>query len=174
MSDAFIVVGKLTSAYGIKGWLKAYSYTEPKENLFSYSPWFIGDNPKSLTEVTVKNHKDQGKLFQVQLKECIDRNQAEALSGQLIYVPAEQLAELEEGDYYWRDLEGLTVINQQKECLGKVNYLIETGSNDVMVIKSTRESIDKRERMIPYIPEQFIISVDLEQKVITVDWDSEF
>ena len=174
MSDEFIVVGKLTSAYGIKGWLKAYSYTEPKENLFSYSPWFIGPNPKSIQEVTVKNHKDQGKLFQVQLKESTDRNQAEALSGLFIYTKAEQLAELDEGEFYWRDLEGLTVINQAEQCLGKVGYLIETGSNDVLVVKPTFESIDKRERLIPYIPEQFVMSVDLEQKVLTVDWDSEF
>ncbi|MDY7025871.1 MAG: ribosome maturation factor RimM [Pseudomonadota bacterium] len=173
-ADEFIVIGKLTSAYGIKGWLKAFSYTEPTDNLFSYSPWWVGFSTDQVQSMDVTSHQKQGKLFHVHLKQCSDRNQAEALKGAFIYAKAQDLAALPEGDFYWRDLEGLNIQTPSGQLLGKVAYLIETGSNDVLVIKPTPSSIDSRERMIPYLPEQFDLQVDLELAMITVDWDPEF
>ena len=71
-------------------------------------------------------------------------------------------------------LEGLQVVNQEGQLLGKVDHLLETGSNDVMVVKPCAGSVDQRERLLPYLPGQFVIKVDLETQVMQVDWDAEF
>ena len=58
--------------------------------------------------------------------------------------------------------------------LGRVDHLIETGSNDVLIVKPTPDSMDDKERLIPYLPDQVIKSVNLESGLLTVDWDPEF
>jgi 16S rRNA processing protein RimM len=84
------------------------------------------------------------------------------------------LPELPSGEYYWYQLEGLDVFTVSGECLGKVHHLMETGSNDVVVVRATSGSIDQRERLIPYLPDQVVQQVDLDQGRMVVDWDPEF
>ena len=94
-----------------------------------------------------------------------------------IRVDETELPLLEEGEFYWYQLHGLRVISQQANHvfdLGVVKEVRETGSNDVLIIKSDDSSMDERERWIPYIPDQFIKSVDLNENQIVVDWDPEF
>jgi 16S rRNA processing protein RimM len=84
------------------------------------------------------------------------------------------LPELEEGDYYWSDLIDLEVRTEAGQLLGVVHSLMETGSNDVLVVQGTAESLDRSERLIPWLPGSVVKNVDLAGRVITVDWDPGF
>jgi 16S rRNA processing protein RimM len=91
-------------------------------------------------------------------------------------VEADSLPPLEEGEFYWRQLQGLQAWGREPDSgddrvlLGTVDYLIETGANDVLVLKATGDSIDDKERLIPYLPGDTVSRVDLEEAVIDIDW----
>ncbi|GAA4364212.1 ribosome maturation factor RimM [Kangiella marina] len=171
MSEAFepLIVGKLNGAYGIKGWVKVYSHTSPKENILNYKPWYLKLNGR-WQEVAILNGREQGKTLVAQLEGCDDRSQAESYHGIEIAIEKSQLPELNDGEFYWRDLIGLSVVNQAGEQLGQVKKLMETGANDVLVVKSSKGD----ELLIPYVPDYSVIDVDLKTAQITVDWESDY
>ncbi len=171
MSQAFkpLIVGKLNGASGIKGWVKVYSYTDPKENILNYSPWYLKLDGQ-WQQVSILNGREQGKTVVAQLEGCNDRNTAESYRGVEIAIEESQLPQLEEGEYYWRDLIGLTVVNMAGKELGTVKKMMETGANDVLVVKTA----SKEELLIPYVPEYSVMKVDLESKQITVDWELDY
>jgi len=169
-------VGRLTAVYGIKGWLKVHSYTEPAENLFEYHPWLL-KTAHGVKQVEIDEVRPHGDAFVVHIVGIDDRDQAAAYTAIDIAVARDLLPELDEGEYYWSQLEGLIVITQfegVEKRLGRVSKLFETGANDVLVVAPDDLSIDQRERLIPYVPEQFVLSVNLELGEIRVDWDPEF
>lgn len=172
-TDQLMVLGKVTSVYGVKGWVKVYSDTEPMQNILNYKPWYINLNGR-LQEIKVDQGKVHGKGLVAKLAGCDDRDKARDYCGAEIYVDRELLPALDQGEYYWHQLEKLNVVTVSGVELGQVDHLIATGSNDVLVIKSSKQSVDKRERMIPYLPEQVIKEINLEQGTIRVDWDPEF
>lgn len=162
-----LVVGKISGVYGVKGWVKVYSWTQPRENIFSYQHWLLGDANASV-QVDVVDGKVQGKGMIASLDGCDTRDQAESLVGKEIRILASDLPPAEKGEYYWRDLIGLTVRNLQDQELGVVKRLFETGANDVLVVKG------KREHLVPWVQGQFIKKIDLEAGVMLVDWDEDF
>jgi 16S rRNA processing protein RimM len=115
-----------------------------------------------------------GKVLTAKLKDLDDREEARALSGFEICIPRNELPGLDDGDYYWYQLEGLKVINQEGQLLGMVDHLLETGSNDVMVVKPCVGSLDDRERLLPYVLEQFVKTIDLAAGEMRIDWDADF
>jgi 16S rRNA processing protein RimM len=165
--DNMVVIGKISGVFGVRGQVKVFSYTEPRENILKYDPWMLGsgDNWKSYQVISGKL---QGKGLIAQLKGCDDRDQAQLLVGQEIVIEKSQLPETKAGEFYWSDLEGLSVITTEQIELGKVSHLFETGSNDVLVVKG------EREHLIPYIKDQVIRQIDLDTGQIVVDWDPEF
>jgi 16S rRNA processing protein RimM len=167
------IVGKITSVYGVKGWVKVTSYTEPKENIFGYSGWILRKDgvDLSVSSVTGKAH---GKGLIAYIDGFNDRDKASKLCGAMITVDRDSFPALDAGEYYWYQLEGLEVENMDGKLLGKVDHLIETGSNDVLVVKGCKGSIDSTERLIPYLPGQYVTSVDLAGRKIRVDWDPGF
>jgi len=178
-----VILGRITGVYGVKGWVKVFSYTDPMEAIVDYSPWLIrAENRKNAmwTKVKLKAGKRHAKTVVAKLENCNDRDAAMAYIGTEIAIEQQQLEELtEKNEYYWRDLIGLRVINQQDVELGVVKTLMETGANDVLVVVSDRHSEDGAkketiERLIPWTWNNAVISVDLEQKVIEVDWDPDF
>jgi len=171
--DTHVVLGKLTSPHGVKGWLKVYAYTSPIDSIFDYPDWWIRQG-ESLKRLSVIQGRRQGKGLVVQLKGIDDRSAAEALAQADIVMPKSELPELSDEDYYWHELEGLTVYTRAGECLGQIGYLFETGANDVMVVRGDQNAIDKRERLLPYLPGDVVIEVDLKAQRMTVDWDPEF
>ena len=171
--DTHVVLGKLTSPHGIKGWLKVYSYTNPMDSILEYPEWWVRQG-ENLTRMTVVQGSRQGKGLVVQLKGVGDRTAAEALAQADILMPKEALPELSDDEYYWHELEGLTVFTQSGERLGQVSYLFETGANDVMVVRGDNDAIDKRERLLPFLPDDVIVEIDLENGRMVVDWDPEF
>lgn len=172
MSQHSTVMGKITSVYGVKGWVKVHSYTQPKENLCKYKHWNIErDGEKRSVNVKSKAH---GKGLIAHIEGCDDRNLAQNYCGYLITVPKDELPDLEPGEFYWHQLEGLEVRLANGDLLGKVSHLMETGSNDVLVVRKCRGSIDGKERLIPYLPDSVVKNIDLGKGLIEVDWDPEF
>ncbi|MBI3771317.1 MAG: ribosome maturation factor RimM [Gammaproteobacteria bacterium] len=162
-----VVVGKITGVFGVKGWLKVYSHTEPPENIFNYSPWMITLGG-ALRPIKVLEHRVHGKGMVVHLDQYDDRDLSQKLVGAEISITREQLPPAAPGEYYWADLIGLNVVTQSGVTLGRVEQLLETGANDVLVVSGDRE------RLIPFVIDEFVKQIDLEQGVIRVDWDPEF
>jgi 16S rRNA processing protein RimM len=167
------VIGRITSVFGVKGWLKVYSYTDPKEGILDYPDWTLVLDGKRIS-AKLEEGRRQGQGIVVRLKGIDDREVARSYAGADILVSTAELPELPSGEYYWYQLEGLDVFTVSGECLGKVHHLMETGSNDVLVVRATSGSIDQRERLIPYLPDQVVQRVDLDQGRMVVDWDPEF
>lgn len=176
MSD-MVVIGKITSVYGIKGWVKIHSFTEPMDNVFSYSNCFIqrGGQWQPISFEVGKRH---GKGLVAHITGVNDREQAALYCKCDLAISAEALPALADDEFYWHQLEGLKVFTEAEDgselLLGKVSHMLETGANDVMVVQKCAGSIDGQERLIPYLPEQFIHSIDVEKGEIRVDWDPEF
>jgi 16S rRNA processing protein RimM len=122
----------------------------------------------------VSEWREQGKGLVMRLDGVIDRNGAESLKGLALWVNKSCLPELQEGDYYWSDLLDLSVFLEDGRLLGQVHSLMETGSNDVLVVRAASGSMDARERLIPWLPDRVVKQVDLAGRRIIVDWDPEF
>jgi 16S rRNA processing protein RimM len=167
LSEQHISVGKISGVFGIKGWVKVFSFTDPRENILTYSPWLLKKNDETKT-VTIVDGQLQGKTIVAQLAGIDDRNQAESLMGWDIFISPEQLPKTAKDEYYWSDLIGLTVETIDGVQFGMVDSLLETGANDVLIVQG------ERERVIPFLQGQTIISVDLDAGKIIVDWDPEF
>ena len=167
------IVGKLGSTYGIRGWLRIYSSTEQAESIFDYQPWFLNIKGQWQT-VELESWRYHSQDLIVKLKNIDDRDAAQALTTIEIGVSADNFPELEEG-YYWHDLIGCQVLNLQGYQLGVVSDMMETGSNDVFVVKANlNDAFSKQERLIPYLEQTVVKRVDLATKTIEVDWDAGF
>ena len=170
MTDAradVLIVGRINGLHGVRGWLKVYSYTEPRENIVGYTPWLIGSAGR-WRSVDIEDGRIQGKGVVAKLAGCDDREVAALLVGQDIAIRRDQLDRLDGGEYYWADLEGLQVVTSNGVELGIVDHLFETGANDVMVVRGDRE------RLVPFIRDNVIRKIDLQTGVMEVDWDPDF
>ena len=168
-----ILVGQISAAYGIAGWVRVFSHTDPREQIFSYRPWHLKKGSKSAA-IEPKIYKKHNKGLLVLPKAFADRSQAESISGFEIWVDSSQFPSLGRGEYYWHQLEGLDVINAQGQLLGAVSHLMETGVRDVLVLKPSHKSIDNRERLIPYVEPEVIMNINLEAGSINVQWDADY
>lgn len=171
MSDTLersrVVIGKISAVFGVRGQVKVFSYTEPRENILKYTPWMLGSAGQWQTW-EVKSGQRHGKGVIARLDGCDDRDQAFSLVGKEIAIDRQQLPEVGENEYYWSDLQGLAVITTQGVKLGVVSHLFETGANDVMVLEG------ESQHLVPYILGQVVIEVDLGASQIIVDWDPEY
>jgi len=161
-----IVLGKLSAPFGVRGWSKVTSFTEPPEGILDYKDWSVVKNGSART-LKVLQGKPHGKFIVVQFDGINDRDEAAALTHAEIQVHRSQLPESSDG-YYWADLIGLNAVTKDGVELGVVESLMETGANDVLVVKGDRD------RLIPWIENDVIVQVDLAGKILTVDWDPEF
>jgi 16S rRNA processing protein RimM len=169
-------VGRITAVFGIKGWVKVHSYTEPQDNLFSYHPWLL-KTPHGIKEIEIDEARPHGDAFVAHIKGVDDRDIAATYTSCDIAVERAMLADLDDGEFYWHQLEGLSVVSQfegKTVRLGVISKILETGANDVLVVQGDSSSIDQKERLVPYVPGQFVLSVDLTEKMMLVDWDPEF
>lgn len=171
-TEELIVLGKITSVHGVRGEVKIYSFTDPIDNLLNYRHWTLRRGGE-VRQVELVQGRLQGRLLVAKLKGLDDREEARAFADFEICVPRSLLPQLADGEYYWHQLEGLKVVNQDGQLLGKVDHLLETGANDVMVVKPCAGSLDDRERLLPYT-EQCVLAVDLDVGEMRVDWDADF
>lgn len=160
--DGLVGVGHILGAQGINGWVRVFSNTSPRENIVKYSPWVIEQGENRIT-VEVEGRL-QGKNVIARLDGIEDRNQAEALTGCQILIDPALLPRLQVGEYYWSDLIGLKVESLQGDPLGVVASMLETGADDVMVVNGDRE------RLIPFVIDDIVREINLDEQRMVVDW----
>ena len=162
-----VVLGKVAGVYGVLGWVKLWSFTDPVENLLGYPDLEIGEagqwRPLRLAEGRRHGHGLVGRFDGI-----ADRDEAARLVGKELAVGRERLPPPAQGEYYWADLVGLDVVNLDGTSLGKVAGMLATGANDVMVVAGDRE------RLVPFLPGRYVSEVDLAGGRIVVDWDPAF
>ncbi len=166
-ASRMVVLGRVAGVFGVSGWVKVFSHTSPPENILNYDPWYL-KSAGGWRECRLLNGRRQGKGLVAGMEGCTDRDQAAALIGSDIAVPRASLETLGQDEYYWTDLQGLEVINLEGRSLGRVSHLFSTGANDVLVLKG------ERERLVPFVWEQVVKSVDLDGGRMQVDWDTDF
>ena len=163
----FIIIGCLGRVHGIKGLITVHSYTEPRENILNYNNWhfFIDKRwqPLSVLQIEVND-----KHILARIAGFAEREEASQLTHVKIGVPKEALPELSEGEFYWNQLIGLSVFNTEGVALGTIAEIMPTGSNDVLVVKKEHTIL------IPYLPGDTIIEVDLKQQKMIVAWDEDW
>ena len=159
-----VVLGRVSGIYGVRGWIKLFSYTESREAILNYRKWLLKDGD-DWREV----HLDQGKKHGKSVIACIagitERDAAAGLIGMDIAVAREDMPPLTPGAYYWPDLEGMAVVDGSGRSLGKVSHLLATGANDVLVVQGEQEIL------VPFVVDDVVKDVDIEQCVISVDWE---
>lgn len=160
-----VILGRVTGLFGVRGWVKIYSYTEPREAVLGYGPWWLRRDGSDWRQVRVTEGQRHGRSVVARLDGYDDRDAAAELLDADIAVAPEALPEPAEGQYYWHDLAGLEVVHRDGTRLGRVARILETGANDVLVVEGDRE------RLIPFVPEKVILDVDLANGEILVDWE---
>ena len=186
-AEEVLTLATVLGAYGIKGWVRLWVNLEDPSALTHLSPLTLhkasghkpsGHQPSDVPApaarpVIIEALQRQGKGYTARLSGVEDRTAAEALKGSDIRMPTAQFPQADDGDFYWRDLEGLQVWCEEGESrllLGIVQRLLETGANDVLVVTPSEGSIDDRERLIPWLPDEVIKQVDLQERTIAVSW----
>lgn len=160
-----ILVGRVSGAFGVRGWVKVFSYTDPKDNILGYNPWHLVKASADQIHEVVEGRLN-GKAIVARLAGCDDRDIAESLRGAAIEIDSSQLATLAADEYYWSQLIGLNVVDKDGKPLGKVAEMMETGANDVMVL-------DDR-TLIPWVRGDVVKAVDLDLGRIEVNWDPDY
>lgn len=161
-------VGKISGVFGIKGWVKIFSFTGYREDILQYSPWILKKNAATKT-VEIVTGQLQNQAVVAQLKGVNDRNTAEALMGWEIFIDYAQLPKPKQGEYYWSDLIGLEVENTDGMILGVIDSLLETGANDVIIVQGK-----ERQHAIPFLKQRTVLEIDLITRKMRVDWDADF
>jgi len=166
-NETLLTLGKITGVHGIKGWVKLFSETRPREGILDYSPLWLKTRQGWQAYERLQGRR-QGKLIVAQLAGCLTRDEAMLLTGAEVAIQRSQLAATEDDEYYWADLQGMQGCNLQHVQFGEVAEILETGANDVLVVKGDRQ------RLIPFVQPDIICQVDLQSRIITVDWDADF
>lgn len=164
---SMITVGRFGAAHGVKGWMKVQSFTQPFDNLMSYQPWYI-KHENEWQPIKLSGCRIQHDTIVAAVEGCDVRELTIRYRNVEIAIPRAEFPVLPEGEYYWTDLEGLTVYTENGEQLGRLEYLFATGANDVMVIKG------EEEHLLPYRLGDVIINIDLTARKMLVKWDKNF
>lgn len=159
-----VVLGRVSGLFGVRGWVRVFSYTEPREALLQYKGLLLGRDGQWQSMKLAEGQR-HGKSVILRLEGCDDRDQATSLIGTEIGVSRDELPKAKEGHYYWSDLVGLTVVHRDGTELGSIKEILETGAHDVMVVDG------ETERLIPFVMNEIVIDVDLDKGQINVDWE---
>ena len=181
-SEQYYILGKISGFYGVKGWVKLYSYTDPRDNIVKYSSLNIklpGQQCSAEQWQTIKLDagKIHGKGVIANFSGYDTREAAASLIGSELSVQRGDFKPSAQDEYFWADLIGLQVINLEGIELGLVSRLMETSANDVLVVKafeSGAETQSEEEILIPFVQPLYIKGVDLKSGVISVDWHADW
>jgi 16S rRNA processing protein RimM len=161
------VLGRITGPFGIRGWVKVHSFTDPPGQILEFPRWQAEAPGRPPRELRLAEGKAHGRGWVVRLEGIDDRDAAIALGKPELSVDRDELPALKSGEHYREDLVGFEVVNLAGVTLGRVDGFIDLPANAVMVVAG------ERERWLPAGPGQ-LLRVDAETKRITVDWDPEF
>ena len=173
-----VEVGRISDAWGIKGWFKVLPYSADPKALFSSKSWFILPSEKGVVTFSgaqamiVSEVKFHSGAVVASAQGCSDRSSAEALRGARIFVPRESFPSVKEDEYYWVDLIGVDVVNREGVALGIVKELLSTGAQTVLVMDCVQNG-KPFERMIPFVS-VYVDKVDLPNRRVLVDWQPDF
>ncbi len=176
MQNTFVELGKVVGVWGVKGWIKLHSYTRKRADIAQYKTWYLARHKKGPERdaepksVKVLQCREQAKGIVALIDGIDDRDEAALLSGLGIWIKQSDLPVLPEGEFYWQQLIGLTVANKTSE-IGKVQSILETGANDVLVCKPLVSG--SPDVLIPYT-DDVVIEVNLEAGSMLVDWDPDY
>ena len=165
--DHRVILGRISGLVGVKGWVRLFSHTEPREAILDYDRWLIGRD-EDWREFQLAEGRRHGKAVIARLEGFVDRDQASGLIGADVAVHRHQLPAAVGDEYYWADLVSLEVVTTDGRSLGQVDHLLATGANDVLVVRGEDECL------VPFIRGRVIREVDLDGGVIRVDWDPDF
>jgi 16S rRNA processing protein RimM len=159
-------MGRIVAPFGVKGWIKVKIFTETPDSLLDYPRWWLRTREGWQAHVVAEAESVASGLI-VRLQGCADRTAAEQVKGKDVGIPRAEFPRAKAEEFYWTDLIGLAVINTHGESLGRIENLLETGANDVLVVRG------ERERLIPYI-DHVIKSVNLAEGQVVVDWGLDY
>ncbi|QCI20149.1 ribosome maturation factor RimM [Buchnera aphidicola (Brevicoryne brassicae)] len=165
-----ILIGKVGKPYGILGWITIFSFSEKKEKIFNYLPWFFFKEKKWI-KINLDNWKKHKKNFIVKIKGVSDRTEATMLTNSNILINSHQLPILKKNEYYWFEIISFNVFNTNQEYLGQVIDLMRTKNNDILIIKNELKNY-KKKILIPFIDKEIINKIDVYNKIIIVQWNS--
>jgi 16S rRNA processing protein RimM len=184
--DDAVEVARVLDAWGIKGWLRIQPYASDPQALLAARRWFLlppegRPRPKEAPPLprflSITLAKDHGDGLVASAREIADRNAAEALKGARIFVSRASFPTADDGEFYWIDLIGLTVVNRDGDALGTVAELFDTGAHSVMrVTQDTTDAAGQPhsvERLIPFVS-AYIDTVDLPGRRIVADWGLDY
>ena len=166
--EKMITLGRVLGAWGVKGWIRVHSYTEPSDNIVRFTDCTLRRGKEERVERFEEGRAHRGNQIVARLASVADRDAAEALAGFDVLVERDRFAPCADDEFYWADLEGLEVVTRGGQKLGAVDHLFATGSNDVMIVRGDRE------RLIPFVIGDVVQQVDLSAGRIVVDWDADF
>ncbi|MEE9336241.1 MAG: ribosome maturation factor RimM [Granulosicoccaceae bacterium] len=179
----FIALGRVSGLFGVKGWVKVFSDTQPRENITQYGNWWLNntestkDWQRDWQKYKILQARPHGKTIIALFDGITTREAAAKLIGQQVAIPRNLLPEAQEDEYYWADLVGCKVVSVSGEEMGLVDRLFETGANDVLVVKKGKDIIngsDNSEVLIPWVVPDVITNIDITAKQIVVDWDPDY
>ena len=176
MPADLVQVGYVSGAYGVTGSIRVTPFSTDADALLNVKSWWL-DKP-NLQAVNVRTAKMHGGDVVAQLVGVVGRDPAEALKGAAVSIPRSEFPQLAEDEFYWSDLIGLSVVNLQGEALGTVSDMMDNGVQSILRITPVPAeggAAEKApsERLVPYV-DQYVKSVDLAGKTITLDWGLDY
>lgn len=163
-----LILGRVSGIFGVKGWVRVHSYTEPRERILDYKSWILLADGERMPVELLDGHR-HGKAIVALLPDSTAPEHAGRYVGAEIAVERERLPAPTDESILWVDLEGMRVSTTDGNDLGVVDHLLETGANDVLVVKGR-----ERERLIPWLRDSVIKRIDLAEGRLVVDWDPDF
>lgn len=170
-----VVLGRITAPYGVKGWVRLHPFGDDPERWQEIGRWWIGRDEHDFSAwraIPLQAMRLQGKSWVVKLVGIDDRSAAELLVGQFVGAPRNALPATGQDEYYWADLVGLEVVNEQQESLGRVAEMIESGAHAVMLVV-VGEGKDRVERLLPFVG-HVVKDVDVEAGRMLVSWEQDW
>ena len=164
--DRWVVLGKIGAAFGVQGWVRITSYTDPPDNILDYETWYLR-RAGQWQAVEIEDGRMTAKGVQVKLAGVDTPEQARLQVGIEIGVPRSELPPTAPGEYYWSDLEGLAAFGQNDQPLGRIEEFRATPAGTVVVIRG------ERQHWVPFVKER-IVSVDLDAGRVVLDWDADW
>lgn len=162
-----VVIGKFGKPQGLKGLIRIYSYTVPVGNFITYEPKLVQISGE-WRELAMSDYNVQDKFILAKVAGYVEREALAALTNAEIATDVAALPRLAPDEYYWHDLVGLTVYNQHNILLGKIIEVMATGANDVLIIQGEERIL------VPFIPDEYITTIDVQNNIMMVNWDTDF
>lgn len=164
--DRIVTLGKIAGVFGVKGWVKVQSFTDPPENIFGYATWRLGRSGE-WQPVELEQGRLTGKGTLAKLTGVDTPEQARLYVGTQVGVLRSEMPALGPGEYYWSDLEGLEARSPGGAVLGRVDHFRTAPTCNIVVVRG------EREHWIPLVKGR-LLKVDLESGYAVFDWEPDW